>query len=38
VGHFVTTTAHYADQDGDRIAEYVNNLFRFEPHAEEATR
>ena len=38
VGHFVTTTAWYADQHGDRIAEYVNHLFRFEPHAQEPGR
>jgi acyl dehydratase len=37
VGHFVVTTATYADQKGDRIAEYVNNLFRFEPHPEGAS-
>ena len=32
-GHFVTTTAVYTDQHGEKIAEYVNKLYRFEPAA-----
>jgi acyl dehydratase len=34
-GHFVTTTAVYLNQDDEKIAEYVNVLFRFEPHPRE---
>lgn len=32
VGHFVTTTATYHNGTGEKVAENVNNLFRYTPH------